>query len=288
MKKIIIVFMVFIISFSLVGVCGVDIVHAQTPTNVPYPYVVSIIRSNANPVTSTAWATHFFVTFSEGVTGVDKFDFQVITTGGLSATISSVGGTSGTSTRTVYVTGANSGYGVGTLGIYLIDNDTIKNSALVVLGGAGLVNGDFLTGEIYDIYLPTPTPTSTPLPLPTSTDTPLPLPTSTDTPLPLPTSTDTPLPLPTSTDTPLPLPTVTNTPIPLSTATPSIFVWQGNDNSKYAFGFSLFLVLMQKYVYAVAWLLMAVYLIPPANLKPVTLVLFIFLIIERFRKAAKV
>ena len=258
MKKIIIVFMVFIISFSLVGVCGVDIVHAQTPTNVPYPYVVSIIRSNANPVTSTAWATNFFVTFSEGVTGVDKFDFQVITTGGLSATISSVGGTSGTSTRTVYVTGANSGYGVGTLGIYLIDNDTIKNSALVVLGGAGLVNGDFLTGEIYDIYLPTPTPTSTPLPLPTSTDT------------------------------PLPLPTVTNTPIPLSTATPSIFVWQGNDNSKYAFGFSLFLVLMQKYVYAVAWLLMAVYLIPPANLKPVTLVLFIFLIIERFRKAAKV
>ena len=108
------------------------------------PTVTSITRVNANPTgaTSVAWT----VVFSESVTGVDAADFSLVQAGGLSgATITSVTGSGTTWTVTVN-TGSNS----GTLGLNLVDNDTIIDVASNMLGGTGLSNGNF-TGQVYNV-----------------------------------------------------------------------------------------------------------------------------------------
>ncbi|MBI5963342.1 MAG: ExeM/NucH family extracellular endonuclease [Chloroflexi bacterium] len=107
------------------------------------PIVISIARANPSP--TNAANVSFTVTFSEAVTGVDKYDFSLIPTDAvLGAGIISVSG-SGT-TRTVVV---NTGTGSGTLHLDLIDNDSIKDLGKNPLGGPSPVNGDFTTGETY-------------------------------------------------------------------------------------------------------------------------------------------
>ncbi len=110
------------------------------------PSVSSIVRAGADPaVTATV---DFTVTFSTDVTGVDSGDFQLATTGNLpGAAITNVSGGGDTYTVTVTV-GANTG---GTLGLNLMDDDSILDGASTPLGGLGLNNGDFTTGEIYTI-----------------------------------------------------------------------------------------------------------------------------------------
>ncbi len=109
------------------------------------PTVISITRANPSPTKSAN--VNFMVNFSEAVTGVDKYDFSLITTDAITGSaIVSIGG-SGT-TRTVTV---NTGTGSGTLHLDLIDNDSIKDLAKKPLGGPSLVNGDFITGETYII-----------------------------------------------------------------------------------------------------------------------------------------
>ncbi|MBI5945646.1 MAG: ExeM/NucH family extracellular endonuclease [Chloroflexi bacterium] len=109
------------------------------------PIVISNIRGNASP-TNTA-SVNFIVTFSEVVTGVDRYDFSLTPTGDITnASIISVSGIG--STRIITV---NTGTGSGTLQLNLIDNNTIKDMAKNPLGGLGLVNGDFTTGEAYVI-----------------------------------------------------------------------------------------------------------------------------------------
>ncbi|MBI5944622.1 MAG: hypothetical protein HY864_09650 [Chloroflexi bacterium] len=110
------------------------------------PTVLSITRVNADP-TAAATVT-FLVTFSEGVTGVDRTDFTLANAGTtvVGATIASVGGVNGTNTRTVIV---NTGTGAGTLRLDLIDNDSIRDTALNRLGGTGAGTGNFTTGDFY-------------------------------------------------------------------------------------------------------------------------------------------
>ncbi len=110
------------------------------------PSVTSIVRAGADPaVTATV---DFTVTFSTDVTGVDTGDFQLATTGNLpNAAITGVTGGGDTYTVTVTV-GANTG---GTLGLNLMDDDSIIDSASTPLGGLGLGNGDFTGGEVYTI-----------------------------------------------------------------------------------------------------------------------------------------
>ncbi|MEK7531142.1 MAG: immunoglobulin-like domain-containing protein [Patescibacteria group bacterium] len=109
------------------------------------PTVVSINRSGTNPtgLASVSWN----VTFSETVTGVDAADF-VLVNGGLggSPTISGVTG----SGAGPYVVTASSGSGNGTLGLSLVDDDTIVDGSANILGGIGAGNGDS-TGQVYDI-----------------------------------------------------------------------------------------------------------------------------------------
>jgi len=107
------------------------------------PVVASIARVNTNP--TTAASVSFTVTFSEPVYGVDGADFSLAQSGVTGATITSVSGSG--ATRTVVV---STGSGSGTLGLNLVDNNTIIDYLSNPLGGAGSGNGNY-TGEIYNV-----------------------------------------------------------------------------------------------------------------------------------------
>jgi hypothetical protein len=107
------------------------------------PTVSSISRADASPTsaTSVSWT----VTFSQSVTGVNAADFTLVQSGVSGASITSVTGTGTTWTVT-----ANTGTGSGTLGLNLVDDDSIINVASMPLGGAGAGNGNF-TGQVYGV-----------------------------------------------------------------------------------------------------------------------------------------
>ncbi len=112
------------------------------------PYVTIITRADANPTSSAS--VDFEVIFSEAVTGVDKTDFSLTTTGVIGAFVSSVIGSGDTYTATV-----KTGTGNGTIRLDVVDNDSIKDAFNNPLGGVGAGNGDFTSGEVYDIVFKT-------------------------------------------------------------------------------------------------------------------------------------
>ncbi|MDP1614093.1 MAG: LamG domain-containing protein [Sulfuritalea sp.] len=111
-----------------------------TPT---YPTVVSIVRAGASPTSAAtvAWT----VTFSSSVTGVNAADFSLAATGLSGAFITTVSGAG-----TGWTVTANTGIGAGTLGLNLVDDDTIIDASGRKLGATGANNGNF-TGEVYTI-----------------------------------------------------------------------------------------------------------------------------------------
>lgn len=109
-----------------------------------YAKVLSIDRADPDP--TSAASVSWTVTFSESVTGVDATDFTLVEGGSVSGTsITSVsgGGTSWTVT-------ASTGSGTGTLGLNLVDDNSIVDSAALPLGGTTAGDGDF-TGQVYTI-----------------------------------------------------------------------------------------------------------------------------------------
>ena len=118
------------------------------------PSVVSINRADPNP--TNAASVSWTVTFSESVTGVDTSDFVLVPTGlGGSPAITGVSGSG--STRTVT---ASTGTGSGTLGLNLVDDNSIEDSVGNDLGGPAAGDGD-ATGQVYDIDRTAPTSTIT-------------------------------------------------------------------------------------------------------------------------------
>jgi hypothetical protein len=108
------------------------------------PSVSSINRVGASPTNGSS--VQWTVTFSEGVTSVDPGDFALASGGlGGSPAITGVSG-SGSS----YTVTASTGTGSGTLGLNLVDNDTIKDAASNKLGGTGNGNGNF-TGQAFSL-----------------------------------------------------------------------------------------------------------------------------------------
>ncbi len=120
------------------------------------PVVSSIALASTNPTlpaTTVSWS----VTFSTAVSGVDAADFALVMAGGAAgASITSVTGAGTTWTVT-----ANTGTGGGTLGLNVVDDDTIIDTGGTALGGAGAGNGNF-TGQVYTIFSCTP-PSNTPV-----------------------------------------------------------------------------------------------------------------------------
>src|SRR5205085_2100162 len=107
------------------------------------PYVLSIARAGATP--TNAAAVNWTVTFSESITGVDSTDFALARTGSLSGgAVSSVTGSS-----SVYTVAASSGSGDGTLGLNLVDDDSIHDTAGNPLGTSGGAGDGSFTGQTY-------------------------------------------------------------------------------------------------------------------------------------------
>jgi len=113
-----------------------------------FPTVSSINLASTNP-SNPATAVSWTVTFSSSVTGVDATDFALVQGGGVTgASITSVTGGGATWTVT-----ANTGSGTGTLGLNLVDDDSIIDGGGNKLGGTGAGNGNF-TGQVYTISTP--------------------------------------------------------------------------------------------------------------------------------------
>ncbi len=104
------------------------------------PGVSSIVVSGAKGA-----SVDFIVTFSESVTGVDTSDFALTTTGGITG--ESVTGVAGSGTT--YTVTVDSGTGIGTIRVDVIDDDSITDSAGNPLGGPGAGNGNFTAGGVY-------------------------------------------------------------------------------------------------------------------------------------------
>jgi hypothetical protein len=114
--------------------------------------VQSINRADGNP--TNAASVSWTVKFSENVSGVNAGDFTLAPSVGVSgASITGVSGSANTYTVT-----ANTGSGDGTLGLNLVDDDSISDGTGNKLGGTGAGNGSF-TGEVYTIDKTGPTVT---------------------------------------------------------------------------------------------------------------------------------
>ncbi len=117
------------------------------------PSVVSIARAAGYSNPSNLNGVNFTVTFNKAVTGVDAGDFSLPTTGSFSVApaITAVSGSGTTYTVTV----ANYKTNSGTMGLNLVDNDSIVDAALTPFEGVGL-NPTFV-GEVYTIDNVVPT-----------------------------------------------------------------------------------------------------------------------------------
>lgn len=117
----------------------------DTPVPTTSPVVNSILRVDPNP--SSAETIHFTVNFSKEVSGVDVTDFSLTKTGSITnESIAEVIGSGNTYSVTV-----NTGSGDGSLRLDLLDNDSILDATLTPLGGVGMGNGNFSTGEVYTV-----------------------------------------------------------------------------------------------------------------------------------------
>ena len=122
--------------------------NASTSWTMGYPAVQSI-----NTIESTitnASSVQYSVTFNESVTNVVASDFTLATSG-TAGTIAQVSGSGSTYTVTV-----NNVSGNGTLGLNLVDNNSIVDQYGNPLGGPALGDGSF-TGQLYTIETMAPT-----------------------------------------------------------------------------------------------------------------------------------
>ena len=120
--------------------------------DVPPPYVESITLADPSPTTAPG-SLDWTVTFSANVTGVDVADFSVASSG-LSGAPAVTGVTGSSDTYNVT---ASSGSGSGTLGLNLVDNNSIVDSySQPLVNSLGGPNGSF-TGQAYTVDRAAPT-----------------------------------------------------------------------------------------------------------------------------------
>jgi len=116
------------------------------------PVVITINRANASP-TNTG-SINFAVTFSKPVIGVDISDFKLNVVNDLvnnppGLTGASITGVSGLGSN--YTVTVSTGTDSGSLGLYLLDDNSISDTSSNPLGGALLNDGDFTSGQSYTI-----------------------------------------------------------------------------------------------------------------------------------------
>lgn len=116
-----------------------------------FPSVAAISRASLDPTTANATVA-WTIEFSEAVTGVEQTDFALAEAGGTTGSVlTSVSG-SGSTWTVMADTGTAA---AGTLGLNLVDDDTVVNGAGLPLGGPGAGNGDY-AGPVYTLVPPAP------------------------------------------------------------------------------------------------------------------------------------
>lgn len=113
------------------------------------PIATSIIRASNNPTNGAN--VNFIVTFSESVEGVDVSDFTLST----GATITNI-----INSNPFYIVTVDSSNINGELKLQLLDDDSIHNAQSIPLGGNGVGNANFTTGEAYIVDRTPPQVTS--------------------------------------------------------------------------------------------------------------------------------
>ncbi|MCB2202591.1 sortase [bacterium] len=109
------------------------------------PVVESLTRDDPSPTNLSQ--VDFTIAFNKAVTGVDSSDFDIVTTGTLQgASILGVAGSGDERTITV-----STGFGSGTLGLKVNDDNTIIDDISNELGGPEQGDGDYSAGEVYII-----------------------------------------------------------------------------------------------------------------------------------------
>jgi hypothetical protein len=131
---------------------GTGTPSAPMVVEVPAVAVTNLRRASPNP-TLPGSTVEYTVTFSYPVTGVDTTDFVLTTSGLTGASIVSVAGFG-----SLYMVAVNTGSGVGTLRLDMVDDDSIRD-ATAPLYGMGTGPGSF--GEAYRIHAPPGAPTIT-------------------------------------------------------------------------------------------------------------------------------
>jgi CSLREA domain-containing protein len=124
--------------------CDIGAFELEQSSDTLPPVVTSVTRVDPNP--TAAASVDFLVTFSESVTGVDAVDFVLISSGVTNEAINGVTGAGAQYTVTVAT-----GSGDGTIRLDVVDDDSILDAAGNPLGGVGAGNGNFSSGEVYDI-----------------------------------------------------------------------------------------------------------------------------------------
>lgn len=107
------------------------------------PTMISLTRDSASPTNSAT--VKYAATFSEPVTGVDAGDFNLVAEGVADASLINVSGYG-----TKYAITVNAGTGSGTLGLDLIDDDSITDVLGNPLVGTVDNNGNY-TGEVFEL-----------------------------------------------------------------------------------------------------------------------------------------
>ncbi|MBL0268188.1 MAG: choice-of-anchor D domain-containing protein [Chitinophagaceae bacterium] len=139
-------------------VYAIDLANNADASPASYSWVLDatapIVKFSTRVGTSptSAASVNFIVTFSESVTGVDTIapfnDFVLTTSPGINGEfVTGVTPTSGTT----YSVNVNTGSGNGTIRLDMVDNNSIVDAASNPLGGAAVGDGDFTTGQVYDI-----------------------------------------------------------------------------------------------------------------------------------------
>ncbi len=105
------------------------------------PAVIAISMLDTSP--TYAASVRYQVSLSEPVSGVDVGDFALSVSGLAGSSITGVTGSGST-----YTVAVNTGTGVGTLRIDLVDDDSIRDVVMLPLGGPEAGNGN-ATGPIY-------------------------------------------------------------------------------------------------------------------------------------------
>lgn len=119
------------------------------------PTVSAISRASPDP-TAVGASVSWTVTFSEAVTGVDAGDFALVESG---LTGSSITGVSGSGA--IWTVTATVGGGEGTLGLNLVDDDSIRDLLTMPLAGTGVGNGNF-AGQVYAVPFSCSPPSGSP------------------------------------------------------------------------------------------------------------------------------